>query len=257
MIRLLSVAIILFGSFNLFAEDLAPGLTNESALGYVVTGGNSESETVNIAQKSQYQWTRDILRFEGSYLQTEGLDQSSGVKAQTAENWKANLRFERVLTPKKFNAFVTYGWLGDRFQGVREGQSADIGAKYYLYNNAEVKLFVEGGYQYRRELLVANAEPGVGVGPRHFPEFHYGRLAAEIEYNHSKTLTLGLKTEYLASIATFSTDHRFNYNPYLTSVLTDLFSLKVSYDSKYRYLPAQAGNKLTDYTFTTSLLAKF
>ena len=38
------------------------GLVNESSLGYVITGGNSESETVSFKQNSSYGWEKDIER---------------------------------------------------------------------------------------------------------------------------------------------------------------------------------------------------
>ena len=84
----------------------------------------------------------------------------------TAENWNAALRYEKVLTPKWFNMFVSHGWRGDRFQGVREGHDTDIGAKYFTANSKEFVQFFELGYRYTRELLLAAPAPEnrVGVG---------------------------------------------------------------------------------------------
>lgn len=110
----------------LYAEEKL-GLSNESSLGYVVTGGNSQSETTSIKHQSIYSWTRDILKLNAHYLQASGFDQEREETVQSAENWAATLRFEKVLTPKKFNAFVAHGWYGDRFQNVSEGHSTDIG----------------------------------------------------------------------------------------------------------------------------------
>lgn len=162
-----------------------------------------------------------------------------------------------MLTPKTFNVFLGHGWYGDRFQGVREGHSTDIGGKYYWLNSASTKLFSELGYRYTRELLLAAAAPDVGVGNRMMPEYHYVRAFSQIDYTYSKTLALGFWLEYTPSITSFAEDQRINYSPYLTSVLTDIFSLKVAYESRYRFKPAIATNKLNDFTFTTSLLAKF
>lgn len=252
---LVSLLFVLVG-FNAMAEE-KPGLANETGLGYVVTGGNSKSETTSFNEKLIYAWTRDILRLTGHYIQTSGYDKTTKQNNQTAENWSANLRFEKVIAPSTFNAFVGHGWYGDRFQGVREGNSTDIGGKYFFVSNDSIKLFSELGYRYTRELLIAPAAPDVGVGSRIMPEYHYARLYTQIDYTHSKTLTLGAWIEYLPSITSFSEDQRLNYSPYMTSVLTDIFSLKVAYEGRYRYKPAVVGNELTDYTFTTSLIAKF
>ncbi len=256
MSKLLLVAAIVLSFQNVFGEE-KPGLANETALGYVVTGGNSQSETTSFNEKLTYAWTRDILRLTGHYIQTSGLDQATKSNNQTAENWSANLRFEKVITPAIFNLFLGHGWNGDRFQGIREGHSSDIGAKYFFISNESTKLFSELGYRYTRELLINPAADDVGVGNRIMPEYHYARLYSQIDYSYSKTLALGAWIEYLPSLTSYNDDQRLNYSPYMTSVLTDIFSLKVAYEGRYRYKPAVAGNALTDFTFTTSLIAKF
>jgi putative salt-induced outer membrane protein YdiY len=245
------------------AEDKL-GLTNESSLGYVVTGGNSQSETTSAKHTSVYSWTQDILKFNGQYLQTSGYDKATAKTNQTAENWMANIRLERILVPKKFNLYLEHGWYGNRFQGVREGLYLDFGPKYFWVNSDDLVFFSELGYRYSRELLTVDPTNGgltpegkVGVGKAIMPEYHQMRLKSQIDYSHSKTLALGAWVEYLPSITNFNDDQRINYSPYMTSVLTDMFSLKVAYEGRYRFKQPVAGNKLTDYTFTTSLIAKF
>lgn len=258
---LMRFMLFLIGSlvFAAHAQD-KPGLTNESALGYVITGGNSQSETTSFKQKTVYAWTSDILKIDGHYLQSEGQDPVTGNTIQNAENWSATLRFERVITPNVFNAYLAHGWYGDRFQNVSEGHNTDIGGKYFWMTSESLKLFSELGYRYTRELLIVaplTPDARVGVGSLTHPEFHYIRAFSQIDYAHSKTFSVGAWIEYLPSITSFKDDQRLNYSPYLTSVLTDMFSLKVAYEGRYRFKPAQVGNKLTDYTFTTSLIAKF
>ncbi|MCJ8276088.1 MAG: DUF481 domain-containing protein [Bdellovibrionales bacterium] len=263
MLRLLAVLSI-FVSLSAQAE-VKKGLTNESSLGYVITGGNSESESTSFKHNSTYRWDKDILKLTGHYLQSEGQvqtdpnDPTTAFTAVTAENWSAALRFEKIITEKIFNAYIGYGWYGDRFQNVSEGQNIDIGGKYFWLASSSTKFFSELGYRYTRELLVnpPAAAERVGVGSLGHPEYHYIRAFSQIDYEHSKTLTLGFWIEYLPSITDFAKDQRINYSPYLTSVLTDMFSLKVAYESRYRFKPAQVGNELVDFTFTTSLLAKF
>lgn len=254
------------------AEDAKKGLYNQSELGYVVTGGNSASETTSFKQKSEYFWDHDVLSINGHYIQASGLVNQGTDEEDTqttAENWSATLRYDRVITPKWFKMFVGYGMRGDRFQGVSEGQDIDVGATYYTANSKTYTQFFQLGYRYTRELLTIDPrvnpdnlgksidEICVGVGNCHHPEFHYFRLKGSIEYAHSKTLTLGAWVEYLPSVTDFADDQRINYSPYIQSVLTDIFSLKVAYEGRYRSKPAVQGNELTDFTFTTSLLANF
>jgi putative salt-induced outer membrane protein YdiY len=251
------LALILGLSTFAHGNEEIKGLKNESSLGYVITGGNSQSETTNFAQKLSYEWTKDILKFNSHYIQTSGVDQSTDRNNVTAENWSATLRFEKIINPKRFNAYVSYGWYGDRFQGVREGQATDIGGKYYFYKQKALSLHTELGYRYTRELLTTEPTSPVGVGNSIMPEYHYFRTLWQVDYSYSKTFAVGAWVEFLPSVTNFTQDQRINYSPYMTSVLTDIFSLKVAYEARYRFPAAVAGNQLTDFTFTTSILAKF
>lgn len=260
------LCLILVGNFAIAEDEPKLGLSNASELGYVVTGGNAESETTSLKHTSEYKWTWDQIKLSGHYLQSSGAvdtstptNPNSSATRITAENWSANLRYEKVLTPKWFNAFVAHGWNGNRFNGVEYGQQSDIGAKYFTANSKAFIQFFELGYRYSRDFLVATPAPGdeVGVGNARYPEFHLIRLFGQADYIYSKTFSMGLWVEYLSGISNFSKDQRLNYSPYMTSVLTDMFSLKVAYESRYRYEQPVKGNKLVDYTFTTSLIATF
>ncbi len=266
MTRTLILASILIFSLFSYAEEEKVGLENETALGYVVTGGNSESETTSLKHRTTYNWTRDVLQLTGHYIQTSGVDTETDTKNVTAENWAATLRYEKVFEPKWFNGFVSHGWRGDRFQGVQYGHDTDIGVKYFTANSEKYKQFFEVGYRYTREDLVVPdtqaeideyKENRVGVGNLFYPEYHYARLYAQADYTYSKSFSLGAWVEYLPSVTNFSNDQRLNYSPYLTSVLTDIFSLKVAYEGRYRYKLAPGATKYTDFTFTTALIAKF
>jgi len=258
MFKIFLLTVSLYSSLA-FAEEEAKqlGIKNETAIGYVVTGGNSQSETTSLKEDVSYNWTRDILKLKAQYIQTSGLDPQSDLNNVTAENWAATLRFEKVFDPKRFNGYISYGWYGDRFQGVREGQSTDIGGKYYFYKLKYFQLLSELGYRYTRELLVAEPTQKIGVGSSIMPEYHYLRSFLQADYSFSKTFAVGAWLEFLPSVTNFTQDQRINYSPYLTSILTDVFSLKVAYEARYRFPVTVANNRLTDFTFTTSLLATY
>lgn len=258
MKAIISILTLLVG-VSVFAEEDKLGLTNETGLGYVVTGGNSQSETTSINERLVQKWDNDILRFNGHYIQAEGYDPSARQKIQTAENWTAAARFERVLDPNVFNLFVGHGWRGNRFQGVREAHDSDLGAKYYLLHSQTWVHVVELGYRYTRELytVAPPAGQGLGVGDPINPELHFLRTFTKLDYNYSKSFSIGFWLEYQPSITNFSEDQRINFSPYLVSVLTDILSLKFSYENRYRFKPAVEGKETTDYFITTSLIAKF
>ncbi|MCB0376858.1 MAG: DUF481 domain-containing protein [Bdellovibrionales bacterium] len=239
-----------------FAEEAKAeekkALGHESSLGYVVTGGNSSSETTSFKQATEYDWSYGLLKLTGHYIQTQGLDVTTNKTNQTAENWSAALRYEKVITPERFNLFAQHGWRGDRFQNVREAKDTDVGAKYFWLKNDTSKFFTELGYRYTKELYVT-ADPEKGI----HPEYHFVRLFNQYDYSYSKSVNLGLWIEFLPDINDFAESQRINYSPYLTSVLSDLFSLKVAYEGRYRFKAAAPGLKYQDYTFTTSIIAKY
>lgn len=265
MFRLI-LCLLAIGSFA-YAEDEKLGLINSSELGYVVTGGNTQAETTAIKQTSEYKWKWDSVKVDGHYLQSSGQvdaptpqNPNATENRITAENWSANFRYNKVLTPKWFSAYLGYGWYGNRFNGVKSGQKSEIGLTYFTANSETFKQYFELGYTYSRDLLTelpATPEDQVGVGNAIYPEFHLIRLYAQADYSYSKTFSVGAWIEYLSGISNFTQDQRINYSPFMTSVLTDMFSLKVAYESRYRFKQPVAGNKLVDYTFTTSLIASF
>lgn len=263
------------------AADKEMGLNNQSELGYVVTGGNSKSETTSVKQTSTYKWDGGGLTFTGHYIQASGeVDNTATATVGdtkneiTAENWSAKLRYDKTITPKWFSAFASHGWRGDRFQGVEYGHDSDIGAKYFTANDDTYKQFFELGYRYTREFFNRgqNGTPPsncqlaqtplsqdkvVGTGDCGYPEFHYARIFAQADYIYSKTFSVGVWVEYLPSVIDPANDQRINFSPYLTSVLTDIFSLKVAYEHRYRFEAAPDATEYNDFTFTTALLAKF
>lgn len=264
MLRLLVASLLL--AHTALAADKKLGLENQSELGYVVTGGNSEAETTSFKQLSTYKVTGSVYTFTGHYLQSSGqvadtANPGETINQTTAENWSAKLRYDKVITEKWFNVFLSHGWRGDRFQGVSSGHDTDLGGKYYTANSKSYQQFFELGYRYTRELFtVPSANCGattVGTGNCAYPEFHYVRLFGKADYVHSKSFSMGIWVEYLPSVVNFSKDQRINFSPYITSVLTDMFSLKVAYLSRYRHERAAGATENTDYTFTTSLIAKF
>lgn len=81
---------------------------------------------------------------------------------------------------------------------------------------------------------------------------------AYTEWNHkySETFQYRLWAEYVPNFSQ-SKDYLMIYEASLTSILTSMFSLKVAYKGMYDNVPAVMGNKNYDYTYTTSLVAKF
>jgi hypothetical protein len=234
-----------------FAQEAADklGLHHESELGYIVVGGNAKSESFSGKQNTSYQWDNDLLKFTGHYLNAKAQNQQTRAVEGTAENWSANLRYERTFIPEKFNGFTQAGVRGDRFVGVQLGQAYDIGGKYFWVANDSVKFFSELGYQYLHEDLKLNQIESV-------LESHFIRLFTQIDYTYSESIKFGLWAEYLPNLKD-EDNYRINFSPYMLAILSDTFSLKFGYEGYYRNLPVGTNTERLDYRHVTALIAKF
>jgi len=254
-----------FTSFAAFAEDEdgpKMGFNHQSELGYVIAGGNSSAETLNISQNTYYNWGSELLRWTGSYLSTKSVTPVAGVALDTlprsisAENWETALRYERIVSAM-LGVYATAGISGNRFQGVQERKTGGLGLNYKISATNTFKWNFDIGYEYMRELFTE--APATG-GTIH-PESHFARAATNLEYAYSKAVILGLDFEFLfpfaSQIAGPDDDYRINFKPYLISVLSDNFSLKVSYEGRYRNVPVIATNVNLDYIFSTTIIATY
>jgi len=264
--KLLSILIAAILPLSAMAQDAAPekkmGLQHTSALGYVVTGGNSSAETTNFTQETKYVWDAEQLAWTGNYLGTKSKNQGSDDQNITAENWQTALRYDRTVSDR-LGVYSQVGIFGDRFQGVKERKFADLGLSYLTTKTETFTWENELGYQYMRELYLVAPSANATI----HPEFHFVRLYTKMDYTHSKTLKLGLWVEYLFPFADQrqpaditqekADDYRVNFEPYLISTLSDMFSLKVSYLGRYRNAPVVDGNAYLDSTFSTTLIATY
>jgi putative salt-induced outer membrane protein len=225
----------LFLSVNVWAD-----YKNESEFALVKTGGNSEVQTTNTKTTNTYTWGLNQLKSGGHYIYGET---SNGVSAR---NWDFNNKYERELSQKFSYAF---GEIieGNSFIGLKARYNSDIGAKYYYIRSDAKNFFSELGYRY-------------AIEDRYSPERNTfdnkGRFYNEINQKLSETVQYKLWLEYVPNF-TQPKDYLVNGEASLTSILSSIFSLKVSYLGTYDNRPAQKGFKNYDFTSTTSIVAKF
>lgn len=245
-----------------FAEDeeMKAGFNHSSELGFVKTGGNTDSETFSLKQDTYYKWGKELLRWTGNYISTKAVVPVDGSiegepRAITAENFATALRYERTLS-SYLGVYAQAGYSQDRFQGIREKKEGGLGANYHITKTENFWWDFELGYQYTRELRTVALDNGII-----HPEFHFARAFTALEYSYSKAVMLGLWVEFLFPFEDQTglddPDFRVNFEPYLVSVLSDNFSLKVSYNGRYRNTPVVSTNKNLDYTFSTTLIATY
>lgn len=232
-------------------------ITNESELSLIQSGGNSSVETYNAKTEFSLKKEKRSYSFGGHYTLGSSekiLDDGEKEKIESARNWDAHTRYEQELS-KNFGGFLGLQYEGDEFSGYKQRENIDLGAKYTLTKSDRVKSFLELGARYTVERKVTRDEDNEDV-------FRYtkGRLYYEFSRKSSDSLSYKFWTEYIPNF-TENEDYMVSFEPSINYVLSSTFSLKTAYKGVYDNQPSldkfNNRNEYLDYTFTTSLLAKF
>lgn len=248
--RNIFVLVILLPVFA-FAETK---FSNESEVSIVQTGGNSTVETYNAKTLSKWEKAKRSYSLGGHYTlgTSEQTDETTGdtENAESARNWDVNLKYDQKLT-KTIDGFAAIQYEGDKFAGYNQRENLDVGLKHIMKNTDKLKTFIEAGARYTIERRVERNEDNEDV-----LNFTKGRLYYEISHQKNESLSYKFWVEYLPNF-TEAQDYMISYEPSIAFVLDGNFSLKTAYKAIYDNEPNVEGNEYTDYTFTTSLLAKF
>jgi len=222
-----------------FAEDPpVDGWKTESRAGIVLTSGNTDTSTLNFGDETIYRFGQNLAKLKALYLYQKNADVISG------KSWSLGLRYERILSDR-LNVFLGETVEGDRFAGVNQRYSTDVGVKYSLVKEDRLTWFAELGYRYTKENLILVHRTQ-----------HYARAYTEIEKKLSPTVSAKYWLEYLPNF-TSSTDWQLNTEASLSAAISSLFSVQSAYLLKYDHELNAPGLVKTDKIFTTSLVAKF
>lgn len=238
-ISFLTLSVIVLSTHSaLAADEDKPGWSTEAAAGAVLTSGNTDTSTVTAKDVTTYQFSNNVLKFTGSYLESETSNVTS------AKAWSLGVRYERIITDR-LSFFIGQSVEGDRFKGILQAYNTDIGAKYYLVKNADFYWFGEAGYRYTREHALTYKK-----------NKNYLRFYTELEKKLNDGVSLKYWIEFLPNL-TDSDDWQANTELSLSAILTNIFSIKLAYLVKYDNVPNEPTLKPSDRTFTTALVAKF
>lgn len=233
--RRLSFLLLIF-SADLFAVEVL----SESEFAYVRSGGNSDVQTTNAKTTTEFRWERDQYKFGGRYLYGESDDSVSG------RNWDVLNKYERELT-KRLSLTTAELIEGNRFIGIKARYNSDLGIKYYHIKTDQKRVFTEISFRYSIEDRYA---------PEENAYYNRGRLYNELDHIVSKNFRYKIWIEYVPNF-TETDDHLFNAEASITSTLTDIFSLKVSYFGTFDTRPVTEDLQSYDYNFTTALVMKY
>ena len=168
-----------------YADDSAATLKNESEAGVVVTGGNTQTDTISLKEKTAYEWNKNIVKFGANFLTT------SNAGNQQAYQWGLGLRYERELSDQ-IGIFLGQAVESNKYQGILQRYNSDLGGRYTFVKTEQFKWASELGYRFTRENYTLDG----------FKNINFLRLYNELERMFTKTFTIKWWIEFLPNINT-------------------------------------------------------
>jgi putative salt-induced outer membrane protein len=135
---------------NAHAQDLPSGWSGKGQAGYVMSRGNSDTDSANVkldVNLVRNDW-KHTLSLDGLYGRNSGIT--------SAERWDARLQSSYQITPHLFS-FAALSYQDDRFSGFQYQASASGGLGYKFVDAHDTKLAAQIGVGYRSlrpELLI-------------------------------------------------------------------------------------------------------
>jgi putative salt-induced outer membrane protein len=214
-------------------------LTNESELGIASANGNTKTQTYTAKQLNDYKWEKNVLSFKSRYLNAR----ANGV--ETARYLMLGSRYEKEVS-NHFGFFSGFTFEKDKFAGIDQRRSTDLGSKYRFIDSDTTKFFSELGYRYMHEQRLDDSRV----------HSNYGRVYTEWEHKWNPGFSSRYWAEYLPNF-TRNTDWQLNTELSVSAMMNEIFSLKTGVLVRYDHDPAPGVLYKTDTLFTTSIVAKF
>ena len=212
---------------------------NETEVGIAAANGNTRTETYNVKQTSQYQNVKDVFGLKSRYLN------ATSAGEETARYFLLSLRYEKEVS-SRLGLFAQETYEKDRFANIDQRFGTDVGGRYHFIEAEPTKFFSELGYRYFHEDRLDDSQA----------YSNYGRLYSEWEQKWQKNFSTKIWFEYLPNF-TEQKDWQFNSEVSLTTILSEIFSLKSSFLLRRDNSPAPGVEYKNDTLFTTAIVAKF
>lgn len=229
-----------------FAAD-AVGFSGESEASVVIIDGLSKSETWGAKTKNTYTLENaDKVSIFGKYLRTATQASGAATESETALNWEAGARYEKVFT-EHLNGFAQHKAEADPYNGIfTQRDSTDLGAKYFFTKSDITTLFTELGVRYSTQNpdFIVDGEPKKSTTA--------GRVYVEGSHKFNEATAGKLWVEYVPNLD----DADLNYTKAeasLSVAMNSTLSLKTAYEIYHR----EVGPKKDTSTWTTALVARY
>jgi len=231
-----SATLLSLGALALpFSFANAEGWSGEGAAGIVIVSGNSDSEVINIG----LDLTKKVDVWEHTFKFSANSAESDGDKS--AESYLAAYNAKYNLDEKSF-LWGDLRYLDDKFDSFDGIITIGAGYGYRISDSDELKWSVGAGVGYRDTEVESTGEDISGVA-----------FIGESDFE----LKLSETTDFIDVLRIESTaDNTYIQNVAgLRVAMSDVLSLKVTYDVRYNTDPA-AGDTSTDSIAAVSVVYK-
>ena len=223
LLKQMSILVLLgvFFAGTVYAEEAADKRwKDEAEFLFVQTGGNTDVRTLAFNNMLEYKFSKPLK----GVWNISALDSETDGE-QTAERYYTDLRLDYLFT-EHWYAYVLTSWLKDKFAGFDDRYNVGPGAGYKFFIGPKHFLLAEAGLGYTHEDYVVGREEG----------FMEGRAYGKYEYAFTEKNRFLLGSEYLHDFDDNS-NYKSNSEAAVISALTDVLSLKVSYEVRYQNRP--------------------
>ena len=221
---------------GLTSLSIADPWTDQAELSFIDTGGNTETTSLSVKNTLKGPLSGKLaLTWSLSGL----LSETDGVT--TAEQYFTEIRLDYSIS-ERFYGFGLGNWKQDKPAGLDSRTSLGLGAGYKILTGPVHELSGEAGVNQVSEEFTDSTDD----------DYTSGRLFGGYAWNLSESSKLTQTLEYLTDMDD-SNNNQTNTETAYTSTLSDLLSLKTSYNMQYDNDPP-AGFKKTDTKLGVTLV---
>lgn len=233
---LLVLSLLLSAGQTIAQDDPPEGWRGSGEFGFVKTGGNTETESLNLGLEFVYEKEKWRHTLKGSALRSEKDGNTD------AQRWSVGAQSDYKFSDKSY-WFGSFRHESDEFAGFDPVSTAVLGYGRELIHDERHFLLGEAGVGYRTEEDATTGESEEDVIFR-------GRL----DYRW----TISPNTEFgnLSLVESGSDNTYFQNDTSLSVAINSRFAVKLAYQHRYNSNPPP-GKDDTDTQFTTNLVYNF
>ncbi|MDP8241985.1 MAG: DUF481 domain-containing protein [Candidatus Celaenobacter antarcticus] len=222
-------------SSTLFSQE--KNWSNSTELSFVNTSGNTEVTTLSAKDKLTYKFSpkiETVLRLAVLYGKSDGIKNS--------ESYSVKLKTSYLISERFYTSLIA-GWSKDEFAGIDSKMWVGPALGYKVLTGPKNTLDFEAGVEYVDEKFTDDTKN----------DYFNGRAFTEYKYAFSDKSNLSQSLEF-----NYDFENSENYDiasvTAVTTSLSDMLSLKASYNINFVNAPVPTTLKKTDTTLSVSLI---